>query len=190
MTDAGSLEASKQIANGWSRIKLDPVEALKHFDAAVAADPKSAAARVGRSKARLEAGDAAGALEDAEAASSIEPRLGAAYAARAEAKSVLGRAAAELLADYETAAKLDGGFVEAYKAALVRSGAAAGANAAGGQVAAGGAATDIPRGILKRSPKGWGWLALIVAALAAAGGVIAPLILKRRRSDRDGSLPR
>lgn len=51
-------------------------------------------------------------------------------------------------------------------------------------------APDGPRGLLSRSPKGWGLLALSAAIAAVLGGVIVPLALKRRRSGEDGSPPR
>ena len=126
MTNAGSLEAQKQMALGWSRIKLDPAAALKNFEAAITADPKSAAVRVQRSRARREAGDAAGARGDANDAIGMQPGLGEAYAARAEANRALGRAAADLLADYEQAAKLDGSFTDAYKMVLTQVGGSGG----------------------------------------------------------------
>ncbi len=106
-------EAQKQIALGWSRIKLDPKAALKNFEAAITADPRSAAVRVQRSKARLETGDASGAFGDSRDAIALEPGLGEAYAARAEAKRALGFKAAECQADLEMAAKLDGRFAGA-----------------------------------------------------------------------------
>ncbi|MBI4062185.1 MAG: hypothetical protein HY403_12245 [Elusimicrobia bacterium] len=185
MTNIASLEARKQIATGWNLIKLDPKAAFGHFDAAVAADPRNAAARVERSKARLETGDAPGALEDAAGAAALEPRLGAAYAARAEARRALGRPHAELLADYETAANLDGRFAEAYKTLLLR-----GAEAAGKTAGAGAAAPGGLNGLFARSSKAWGPAALLAASAAALGVLIAPLLLKRRRPGEDGSLRR
>jgi tetratricopeptide (TPR) repeat protein len=193
MTNAGSLEAQKQIALGWSMIKLDPKEALKFFEAAITADPVSAAVRVQRSRARAAAGDAAGALGDADDAIRMDPGLGEAYAARAEAKRALGRAEAELLADYEAAAKLDGRFTEAYKAVLIRTGgslAGTETKPAAKAETAGASAPDGPLGLLRRSPQYWGILAFLCAMLAAAGGLVVPLLLKRRRSDEDGSQPR
>ncbi|MDD5304594.1 MAG: hypothetical protein PHS14_15975 [Elusimicrobia bacterium] len=192
MTSAGSLEARKQIALGWSRIKLDPKEALKFFEAAITADPLNAAVRVQRSKARAEAGDAEGALGDADDAIRMEPGLGEAYAARAEAKRALGRKEAELLEDLKTAAELDGRFTEAYKAAVLRVGALAndGGEAAGKSGLSGASAPDGPLGLLLHSPKYWGLFAFLCAMLAAAGGLIVPLVLRRRRSGEDGSRPR
>ncbi|MBI2386389.1 MAG: hypothetical protein HYV14_10295 [Elusimicrobia bacterium] len=197
MTSASALEAQRQVALGWSRIKLDPKAALKNFEAAITADPRSAAVRVERSKARLAAGDAPGALGDSNDAVALDPRLAAGYAARAEAKRALGMKEAELLADLETAAKLDPDFAERYKALKLRvdgpsadgDGKARGAGEAGAGTA-GGSAPDGPRPLLSRSPKGWGLLALIALVSAALGGVIVPLALKRRRSGEDGSLPR
>ncbi len=196
MTSASSLEAQKQIALGWSRMKLDPADALKNFEAAVAADPKGAATRVERSKARLEAGDARGALQDANDAIALHSGFAGGYAARAEANRALGKAEAELLADYEAAAKLDGSFTEAYKTVLARGGATGGAGASEGNAANGG--TDVgghstpsgPMSLLHRSTKSWGLFALIAALLAAAGAVAATGVLKRRRSGEDDSLPR
>lgn len=196
MTDAATLEAKKQIALGWSRIKLDPKAALKNFEAAITAAPRSAAVRVERSKARLAAGDAAGALGDSDDAIGLDPRLADGYAARAEAKRALGLKDAELLADLETAAKLDPGFAEQYKAVKLRVGGpsadgpgeATGAGEAGG--AAGASAPDGPRPAASRSTQGWGLLALVSLLSAALGGVIVPLVLRRRRSDEDGSPPR
>lgn len=194
MTNAGSLEAQKQMALGWSRIKLDPAAALKNFEAAITADPKSAAVRVQRSRARREAGDAAGALGDANDAIGMEPGLGEAYAARAEANRALGRAEADLLADYEAAAKLDGRFTDAYKTVLTSVGGGETASAEGQKSGKGGAtgasAPAGPLGLLERSPKYWGLIAFICAMLAAAGGIVVPLALKKRRSGEDGSLPR
>lgn len=197
MTNTGSLEAQKQIALGWSRIKLDPAAALKNFEAAITADPKSAAVRVQRSKARREAGDAAGALGDANDAIGMQPDLGEAYAARAEANRALGRAEADLLADYEQAAKLDGRFTDAYKTVLTRVGATGGNTAASteekksGTGGSNGVSVPAgPLGLLSRSPQYWGLFAFICAMLAAAGGIIVPPMLKKRRSGEDGSLPR
>lgn len=196
MTNAGSLDAQKQIALGWSRIKLDPAAALKNFEAAITADPKSAAVRVQRSRARREAGDAAGALGDANDAIRMQPDLGEAYAARAEADRSLGRAEADLLADYEAAAKLDGRFTDAYKTALIRSGAGDDAVAISKEKSTGKgglaeASTPAgPLGLLERAPRYWGLFAFMFAMLAAAGGIIVPLMLKKKRSGEDGSLPR
>lgn len=192
MTSASSLEAQKQIALGWSRIKLDPAAALKNFEAAITADPKGAATRVQRSRARLETGDARGALGDANDAVGFDPRLGEAYAARAEANRALGRSEADLLEDYEQAARLDGRFTDAYKTALARVGPTAQAGSAEGKGAAGESAPGGfgPLALLRRSPQSWGIFAFLCAMLAAAGGIIVPLALKRRRSDEDGSPPR
>lgn len=192
MTSASSLEAQRQIALGWSRMKLDPGEALKNFEAAVAADPKGAATRAARSKARLEAGDAGGALRDASDAIALQPGFAGGYAARAEAERALGKAEVELLEDYEAAAKLDGSFTEAYKTALARSGASGGAGASEGGTAGGGpdVVASGPLGLLQRPPKSWGLLALIASLLAAAGAAAAVVVLKRRRSGEDDSLPR
>lgn len=191
MTNAGSLEARRQIALGWSRIKLDPEAALKNFEAAITADPTSAAVRVQRSKARAEAGDAAGALGDADDAIRLDPRLGEGYAARAGAKRALGRKEAELLDDLELAAKLDGRFTDAYKSLKLRLDAHE--TAPDGQLRSGGSGNSAPGGplgLLSRHPKYWGLFAFICAMLAAAGGLIVPLVLKRRRSGEDGSRPR
>ncbi|MEQ1918045.1 MAG: hypothetical protein ABL955_02520 [Elusimicrobiota bacterium] len=185
MTSASALEVQKHLALGWSRLKLDPAAALKSFDAAVAADPKNAAVRVQRSKARLSAGDAPGAHGDAEDALALEPRLGEAYAARADAKRALGRAEAELLSDYEAAAKFDGRFTDAYKALVTRSASASFASAPAGKSnadMAGRSAPDGFWGLLTHPPKKWGLLALICVFAAAVGGVLAPLLLKRPRS--------
>jgi len=189
MTDAAMLEAKKQIALGWSRIKLDPKAALKNFEAAITAAPRSAAVRVERSKARLASGDAPGALGDSDDAIALDPRLADGFAARVEAKRALGMKEAELLADLESAAKLDPGLVEQYKAMKLRVDGAS-ADGAGEAGTAGASAPDGPRPLLSRSAKGWGLLALVALASAALGGVIVPLILKRRRSDEDGSPPR
>ncbi len=192
MTSPASLEARKQIALGWSRIKLDPAAALKSFEAAITADPMNAAVRVQRSKARLAAGDFPGALGDSDDAIRMDPRLGEAYAARAEAKRALGRAEAELVTDYEAAANLDGRFAEAYKAVVTRLSASAegGASASGpgdGSTAAGLPPPGGPLGLLARSPKKWGLIALLCVLAALAGGLFAPLLLKRRRSPDAGA---
>lgn len=191
MTDAAMLEAKKQIALGWSRIKLDPKAALKNFEAAITAAPRSAAVRVERSKARLAAGDAPGALGDSDDAIALDPGLADGFAARVEAKRALGMKEAELLADLEAAAKLDPGFAEQYKAMKLRvDGPSASAAAAAGGGTAGASAPDGPRPLVSRSTQGWGLLALVALVSAALGGVIVPLLLKRRRSDEDGSPPR
>jgi tetratricopeptide (TPR) repeat protein len=190
MTSPASLEARKQIALGWSRIKLDPAAALKNFEAAITADPMNAAVRVQRSQARLAAGDFPGALGDSDDAIRMDPRLGEAYAARAEAKRALGRAEAELVSDYETAANLDGRFTEAYKAVAARLSAAPSASASGANAdweAYGRSAPDGPLGLLARSPKKWGLIALLCVLAALAGGLFAPLLLKRRRSPDAGA---
>lgn len=193
MTSPASLEAQKQIALGWSRIKLDPAAALKNFEAAITADPMNAAVRVQRSKARLAAGDFPGALGDSDDAIRLDPRLGEAYAARAEAKRALGRAEAELVSDYEAAANLDGRFTEAYKAITahlsVAAAAAERATASGldDGSTAGLPAPDGPLGLLARSPKKWGMIALLCVLAALAGGLFAPLLLKRRRSPDAGA---
>lgn len=181
MTSPASLEARKQIALGWSRLSLDPAAALKSFEAAITADPLSAAVRVQRSKARLAAGDAPGALGDAEDAVRMEPRLGEAYAARAEAKRALGRSDAELLSDYETASGLDARFTEAYKAVSARlaSGSAAGAQADGSNTDPG-PAEDGFRG-WRAMPKNRRLMTSVLVLAAAAGGLLAFLLLKRRR---------
>jgi len=189
MTDAAMLEAKKQIALGWSRIKLDPKAALKNFEAAITAAPRSAAVRVERSKARLAAGDAPGALGDSDDAIALDPRLADGFAARVEAKRALGMKEAELLADLEAAAKLDPGFAEQYKAMKLRVDGPSASAAAGGGTA-GASAPDGPRPLVSRSTQGWGLLALVALVSAALGGVIVPLLLKRRRSDEDGSPPR
>lgn len=191
MTSASSLEAQKQIALGWSRITLDPAAALKNFEAAITADPKGAATRVQRSKARLQAGDARGALGDARDAIALQPGLGEAYAARAEAHRALGLAEADLLADYEEAARLDGRFTDAYKTLVIRTGAGEAASGeTGGDEGAAASAPAGPLGLLERAPRYWGALAFLCAMLAAAAGIAVPLALKRRRSGGDGSLPR
>jgi len=189
MTNAGSLEARKQIALGWSRISLDAKAALKNFEAAITADPLSAAVRVQRSKARLASGDAPGALGDSDDAIRMDPSLGEAYAARAEAKRALGRAEEELLTDYEEAAKLDGRFTQAYRALVTRltgeapsSGAPAAAAGTAGRSAPGGI-----RGLLSLPPKQWGMIALLCALAAALGGVLSPLLLKKRRSSENSA---
>lgn len=191
MTSAASLEAKKQITLGWSRLTLDPQAALKHFEAAITADPLSAAVRVERSKARLAAGDAGGALGDSDDAIRMDPKLGAGYAARAEAKRALGIKEAELLADLEAAANLDGRFQEDYRSAALRAGRGlpSGTAAAGGAASGGASSPDGPRPLLTNSAKGWGLMALIAALAAVLGGLIAPLLF-RRRSDEDGSPPR
>jgi len=190
MTSASSLEAQKQIALGWSRMKLDPAAALKNFEAAVAADPQGAATRAARSKARLEAGDARGALQDANDAITLHAGFAGGYAARAEANRALGKAEAELLADYETASKLDGNFTEAYKTVLARSGTAGAAaeNATNGN-GAGASVPSGPMGLLQRSPKSWGLIGLI-AAVFVGGAIAMTAVLIRRRSGEDDSLPR
>ncbi|MBI2788041.1 MAG: hypothetical protein HYX59_05105 [Elusimicrobia bacterium] len=191
MTDAALLEAKKQIALGWSRIKLDPKAALKNFEAAITAAPRSAAVRVERSKARLAAGDAPGALGDSDDAIALDPSLGDGYAARVEARRALGIKEMELLVDLETAAKLDPSFAEQYKALKLRvDGPSAGGAGETGGVTAGASAPDAPRPAVSRSTQNWGLLALVALVSAALGGVIVPLLLKRRRSDEDGSPPR
>lgn len=181
MTSASSLEVQKQLALGRSRLELDPKEALKYFDAAVAADEKDAAARVQRSQARLKAGDAAGALSDADAAVGLAPTLGEAFAARAEAKRALGKREAELLADYEAAAKLDGRFAQAYKAVLL---GGSGAHADGN---AGAPAPDGTRSMRDLVMEKKGIAGLVAAAMAILALVAA---FSRRRSGEDDSLPR
>ncbi|MDP3541612.1 MAG: hypothetical protein Q8T11_04000 [Elusimicrobiota bacterium] len=182
MTSPASLEARKQLALGWSRLALDPAAALKSFEAAITADPLSAAVRVQRSKARLTAGDAPGALGDAEDAVRMEPRLGEAYAARAEAMRALGRAEAELLSDYETASGLDARFTQAYKALSTRlASSSAGAQADGSNTdAAAGSAPDGFRG-WRALPKKRGLMTLLLVLAAAAGGLLAAAWLKKRR---------
>ncbi|MCM2304031.1 MAG: hypothetical protein NDJ72_04970, partial [Elusimicrobia bacterium] len=165
------------------------------FEAAITADPTSAAVRVQRSKARLAAGDAPGALGDSRDAIGMNPRLGEAYAARADANRALGLKETELLADLEMAANLDGRFTEAYASARLRAGLPVGGPVGGPGAApaagSGGApAPDGPRALLTRSLEGWGLLGLIAALSAALGGAVALLLLKRRRSGEDGSLPR
>lgn len=190
VTSPASLEAQKQIALGWSRIKLDPAAALKNFEAAITADPMNAAVRVQRSKARLAAGDFPGALGDSDDAIRLDPRLGEAYAARAEAKRVLGRAEAELVSDYEAAAHLDGRFTEAYKAVAARLSAAPAGNASGANTDAPAGGRSAPAGhlgLLAESPKKWGMIALLCVLAALAGGLFAPVLLKKRRSSDEGA---
>lgn len=190
MTSASSLEVQKQLELGASRMKLDPKDALKYFDAAVAADPKNAKAKAQRSGARLEAGDYNGALADAEEAIALDPKLGVAYAARGAAHRALGKAEADLVADYMTAAKLDGRFLNDYKTALLR----AGGGTWGAQTPQAGDKPAAERGgvarLLGGAPAGWTRYAMFAVALAVFGGLLVPLVLKRRRSDEDGFPPR
>ena len=180
MTNVASLTAKKYIADGRRKMALDPKAALNSFDQAVAADPKSAVARAERSKARLTSGDDVGALEDAEAAVQIDSNLAAAYAARAQAKRALGRKEAEMAADYETAARLDGRYAEAYKTLLSKMSGSSAADTKTGSNAGGRSAPDGPRGMLPTTPKGWGLFALICAIAAFLGFVLAPLRIRRR----------
>lgn len=189
MTSPASLEAQRHIANGWSQISLDPAKALKSFDAAVAADAKNASVRLERAKARLQAGDARGAGEDASAAIALQPNLAEAYATRAEAGRALGAEPAALLADYEQAAKLDARFVPAYKELVARA-AAGGAQTQTGSTAkpgslAGGSATGTFNMAALDSPRSWLKLAMIMAGLALIGGIVMPLVLKRRSGEED-----
>ena len=189
LTNAASLEAQRHLATGWSRLKLDPAVALKSFDVAVAADAKNASVRTERAKARLIAGDAKGSVEDATFALSLQPNLPDAYAARAEANRALGKADAELIADYEKSAQLDTRFTGAYQEALTRIAAVTGSGAAtpGSNTAiTGRSAPDSPRGMSLTGPKGWGIIGLICASLTLLGGMALRLVLKRR-SDEDGS---
>ena len=189
MTSAASLEAQRHIAAGWSQIELDPAKALKSFSAAVAADPKSAAARLERAKALLKTGDASGALADANEALALQSNLAEAYATRADANKALGKAEAEMIADYEQAAKLDGRFSAAYNALVTKSaaattGAQTNATAKTGSVAGSSAQGSFNMAALD-SPKSWLKLALIMAVLTAVAGVIVPLVLKRRSAEED-----
>jgi tetratricopeptide (TPR) repeat protein len=191
MTSASALEARKQIDLGWSRLKLDPKAAMKNFESAITADPRSAAVRVQRSKARLETGNAPGALGDSDDAIALDPKLGEGYAARVAAKRALGIKEEELLADLEAAANLDARYAEEYKAVVLRvRGAAPPSAAAPAAQSSGESAPAAPRPLLESSPKGWALLALVAVLSAAIGGVIVPLLLRGRRSDEDGSPPR
>ena len=191
MTSASALEAQKQIALGWNRIKLDPAAAMKNFEAAITADPRSAAVRVQRSKARLSIGNAPGALGDSDDAIALDPRLADGYAARIAAKLALGIKEEELLADLQAAANLDARYAEEYRSIILRAGGSIpNAPSASGAAADAASAPSGPRALLTSSPKGWAMLALIVVLSAALGGVVVPLMLRRRRSDEDGSLPR
>lgn len=186
MTSAATREAQRHIEAGWGLMKLDPKAALRLFDQAVAADPQGVAARVARAKAKLAAGDAAGSMQDADAAIALNPQWGEAYAVRGEAKRALGRAEADLLADYETAAKLDGRFTEAYKglAAKLSGAASAGGTGSGARPSMEGrSAPDRYWGILTHPPKKWGLFALICVFVAAVGGLIAPLVLRKKLRD-------
>lgn len=189
MTSPASLDAQRHIASGWSQISLDPAKALKSFDAAVAADAKNASVRLERAKARLQAGDARGAGEDASAAIALQPNLAEAYATRADAGRALGAEQAQLLADYEQAAKLDARFVPAYKELVARAAAGgaptqAPATAKQGSLAGSSAAGTFNMAALD-SPRSWLKLALIMAALALIGGIVMPLVLKRRSGAED-----
>lgn len=189
MTSAASLEAQKYLALGQSRLELDPKAALKSFDAAVAADPKNASVFAARSRARLKAGDAAGALIDANMALERSSELGEAYAARAQANRAIGQAEKELLADYEKAANLDPGFAQEYQTLKLKLGGVT-------QAATAGKTGPAPRfiGIHLLGPKliagkplsTWMLIAVVAGGL---GCVVALLALKRRRSDEDGSRP-
>ncbi|MEQ1919662.1 MAG: hypothetical protein ABL955_10725, partial [Elusimicrobiota bacterium] len=183
MTSAASREAQRHLAAGRGMMKLDPKAALRLLDQAVAADAQNAEARLERAKARLVTGDAAGSIQDADAALTLNSRLGEAYAVRGEAKRALGRAEAELLADYETAAKLDGRFTEAYKGMTAKLASASSASAPAGADRpnmAGRSAPDGFWGILTHPPKKWGLFALIAVIVAAVGGLLAPLVLKKK----------
>ncbi|UPT73000.1 MAG: hypothetical protein M0D55_13970 [Elusimicrobiota bacterium] len=186
MTSASSREAQRLINEGWGKMKLDAREALKFFDRAVAADPESSSARVERAKARLAAGDSAGSFADADAAVGMDSRNAEAYAARAEARRALGQAEAELLADYEAAAKLDGRFTQAFQdivAKLSRGSTATGQAPASNANTAGRSAPDAPRGFLSNPLKTWGLLALLSALAAVVIGLVAPMLLKKNRSE-------
>ena len=183
MTSAASREAQRHLVAGRGMMKLDPKAALRLLDQAVAADAQNAEARLERAKARLVTGDAAGSIQDADAALTLNSRLGEAYAVRGEAKRALGRAEAELLADYETAAKLDGRFTEAYKGMTAKLASASSASAPEGGSRpdmAGRSAPDGFWGILTHPPKKWGLFALIAVIVAAVGGLLAPLVLKKK----------
>lgn len=180
MTSASSIESQKQIALGWSRLKLDATEALKHFDQAVAADPESPQARLERAKARLTAGDAAGARADTDFVLTRAPQTAEAFAVRAEARRVLGEKEEELLADLQAAANLDGRFAEAYKSATLRAGKT--------DTSSGGAsAPDGPRGMIPTTPMGRSLLALIIAATAV---LLAAVLISRRRAPAPTPTPR
>lgn len=188
LSNTANLEAQRRIGLGRSSLALDPGAALKHFDAAVAADPKNASVRVERAKARLQISDFRGALEDADFAASLAPSLGAAYAARAEAKRGMGRPDAEVLAEYEQAAKLDGAFTESYQALLskVAQPASAGGSQAAKPGSLGGSAPDGTRTMPPLAPGSKGFLVLIgliAAAVVAAAGCF--FYLKRRSSEED-----
>jgi|CXWL01.1.fsa_nt_gi tetratricopeptide (TPR) repeat protein len=183
MTSAASLSAQKYLAEGRRKMALDPKAALNSFDQAVAADPKSAISRVERSKARLASGDAAGALQDAEAAAALDSNSADAYALRAEAKRALGRKAEEMAADYETAAKLDGRYAEAYKTLLTKMGGSSAGDAQNGEAALGSghSAPGAPNGMFLTASKNWRLFTLICALAAILGFILAPLRLRRRR---------
>jgi tetratricopeptide (TPR) repeat protein len=186
MTSASSRDAQRLINEGWGKMQLDAKEALKFFDRAVAADPQGASARVERAKARLASGDSAGSFADADAAVGLDSRNAEAYAARAEARRALGQAEAELLADYEAAAKLDGRFTQAFQdivAKLSRGSTATGQAPASNANTAGRSAPDAPRGFLSNPLKTWGLLALLSALAAFVIGLVAPMLLKKNRSE-------
>jgi len=189
LSNAASLEAQRRVGLGWSSMALDRSAALKHFDAAVAADPRNASVHVERAKARLQVSDFKGALEDSAVAKYLDPRLGAAYAARAEALRGQGAPDAEVLWAYEQAAKLDGAFTEAYQTLLAK--AASPASAGGSQAAKPGSlGGPAPAGSLITPPimpGSKGFLVLIGLIAAVVVAAAACFFYLKRRSDEEGS---
>lgn len=135
--DAGSLRSASLIEEARAKLKLDPAAGMRLLERAVEAAPRSAKARVARSQARRSGGDAAGALEDAEAAVRLDPKNAPAWAARGEAKAVLGKPLAEVAADLAAARELDPKFSSLYEDALAGLGNNPGETAASGDSAAG-----------------------------------------------------
>lgn len=179
MTNAGGLEARRHLELGRSVMRLDPKAALGHFDAALAAAPEDVDALAARARARLETGDAGGARADAEAAARLAPGRADVWGLRAAAGKELGRPEAELLADLEKAASLDPlEFRDAYRELVARASGAANAAASTERPLAAGSPAP---------PGGFGRYARIGAFAGGLGCTIAALLLRRRRSDEDGS---
>ncbi|UPT74512.1 MAG: hypothetical protein M0D55_01870 [Elusimicrobiota bacterium] len=185
MTSANSIEARRQLALGRSKMSLDTAAALKHLDAAVAADESDGEARAARARARLASGDATGALQDADAATRLAPRLADGWAVRAEAKRALGRAEAELIEDYAEAARLDPSFKDAFEA-LVAKASAGGAQNADARNVAGRSAPDDLRGPMTRLPAAVRKYGLI-SSIAAIALILGGALFLMKRSDGDGA---
>lgn len=177
MTNAGALEAKRQLELGRAKAALDPKAALAFLDAAVAADGKDADARVARSQARLAAGDPVGARADADAAVALSPTYADAYAARAEASRALNPKDPQIEADYAEAARLDAKFKDAYEAIVAKASAQGGA-----RNVAGSSAPDPVRGMsgLPEPVRKYGLIGVFAGGL---GCVVAALLLKKKSDE-------